>query len=91
MSMFMFITFGLILITTLLHLAKISLRYFTFRYYYNEVVTAAPTQYSFDVLIQDEKNRFEDEWRDGTPVICILAIVSIGSYLNTLPLDFLFL
>lgn len=86
--MVMFVIFGLLFVATFLHLAKVALRYATFRFHYQEVVLADPMQ-DFDLLIAEEKYRFHDEYDDGIPVLCVFGVVTLASYLLTLPFNFL--
>ncbi len=86
--MVMFIVFGLLFLASLGYMGVQSLRYATFRYYYHEVVAADP-RYNFDDLIVEEKQRFNDLYDDGIPVLCVLGVMTAASYLLTLPLHFL--
>lgn len=86
--MVMFIIFGLLFLATFINLAVASLRYATFRFHYTEMVTANPMQ-DFEILIAEEKERFIGEFDDGIPVFCILGVITLASYLLTLPIHFL--
>lgn len=86
--MIMFTIFSLLFLASVLYLARTGLRYFTFRYYYNELVTADP-HLDFDVLVKEEKKYFEETFDDGVPVTCILGIISLGYYLLSLPFNFI--
>lgn len=86
--MIMFTIFSLLFLACVLYLAKTSLRYFTFRYYYNELVAADP-KLDFNVLVKEEKQFFEETMDDGIPVACILGVISIGYYILSLPFNFI--
>lgn len=86
--MIMFTIFSLLFLACVIYLAKTGLRYFTFRYYYNELVVADP-RLDFDELVKEEKKLFQETFDDGVPVTCILGVISLGYYLLSLPFNFL--